>query len=373
MKRSARTGMRDSARRRQRLKLIQHDVPALSLPSPGSQASTGSVVPASFSDADLDARITQRLDAALTASVHGELDALRVELARLRAEGMDAQADAAASAPSTPAQAAPAQAEKTTSAAGSSPVTATASTPAQNDTSSAQKSAGASAKSAAKPAKKSVAKSAARPAKDAASGVRVVTRKSISGDAAREDSAPSLARVAPKERAPEGLAARCIAHAGQHYRGATEDEVIEAWNAMRERFHLSPENKIVARRALLKWLQRSKNVCASNVHWYGDFVAIRSCGVRVPNQHPASGTDGWFILFDPNGDAVMREALFSEAFETPSSRYAGAVPRLGKPAWLSEERRAAAAARHGGADLRPFSPETADDLSAQDFFRGRAE
>lgn len=372
MKRSARTGMRDSARRLQRLKLIQHDVPDVSLPASGGESTSQIPVAPSVSDADLDARIARRVEAALAASVHEELDALRIEVARLRDRATTAAPAAQSSeTPSAAASPKPAASDASTQPAEQPPTPSPQrSAHATSDTAPAATPVPSASRTA--PAAKSPR--AARPKKkDASPNVRVVTRKSISGDAAREDAAPSLARVAPKEPASDGLAARCIAHAGQHYRGATEEEVIEAWNAMRERFHLSPENKIVARRALLKWLQRSKNVCASNVHWYGDFVAIRSCGVRVPNHHPASGTDGWFILFDPNGDAVMRDALFSEAFETPNTRYAGAVPRLGKPAWLSEERRAAAAARHGGADLRPFSPETADDLSAQDFFRGRAE
>lgn len=356
MKRSARAAVRDPARRSLRLQLIQHDVPTLTVPTAAESVpaatgvSTGAPAPSAtppLSKEQLHALIEETVEARVQelveAAVQKQTHTLRAALDVAQESGSKAGREASA---------AP---EYTTEPYG------------QDDSSPAATSA-----SVAHVASAPVRKDKER-APESNAGVRVVTRKSISGDAARSDAPPSLARVASPAREQSGLAARCIAHAGQHYRGATEDEVIDAWNAMRERFHLSPENKIVARRALLKWLQQSKNVCASNVHWYGDFVAVRSCGVRVPKNHPAFGTDGWFILFDPNGDAVMREPLFSEAFETPNKRYAGAVPRLGKPAWLSEERRAAAAARHGGADLRPFSPETADDLSSQDFFRGRAE
>jgi len=369
MKRSARAAVRDSARRSLRLQLIQHDVPSLALaassPTPTTVASSASHQGLS-EDAIaklIDERIATKVQELTDAAVQKHLQALQ-EHARQDAalRTSDAvQPTVEQTIATTHAKAAQYQLRE--SADVTEPYSAQ----------DADESVSPAAHHAADARPAAASHATNEPAAASTSGVRVVTRKSISGDAARHEAAPSLARVAHVDREQSGLAPRCIAHAGQHYRGATEDEVTEAWNAMRERFHLSPENKIVARRALLKWLQQSKNVCASNVHWYGDFVAIRSCNVRVAKSHPAFGVDGWFILFDPNGDAVMREPLFSEAFETPNKRYAGAVPRLGRPAWLSEERRAAAAARHGGADLRPFSPETADDLSSQDFFRGRAE
>lgn len=359
MKRSARAASRDSAQRSLRLQLIQHDVPALALPlaeapaRPQGQhdqsATPIASIPQEKIDELLSGKIEARIQKLVQQSIQEHLDALSASSVAPAAKQATVTTHAA--------QHAVGEVQDVTEPYSAPPADAPSDA---SPTAHSRKPAFSNAQ-------------AATPAAGTTSGVRVVTRKSISGDAARTDATPSLARVAPVDREQSGLAPRCIAHAGQHYRGATEDEVIEAWNAMRERFHLSPENKIVARRALLKWLQQSKNVCASNVHWYGDFVAIRSCNVRTAKSHPAFGVDGWFILFDPNGDAVMREPLFSEAFETPNKRYAGAVPRLGKPAWLSEERRATAAARHGGADLRPFSPETADDLSAQDFLRGRAE
>lgn len=400
MKRSTRAMVRDSARRSQRLQLIQHDVPQLAVSSPADQSST-SAAPALTSsgssdkarantalahtalDAQISAVVETRVETLVREQVQAHLKELRE--AAERAAQDSGQTRVSADAPmsqlhipeETPAsiagdeRTAPYEIEEESSghlAASSDVPRSQASAPSKATVRAATDTAVRTAKR-----EKIKTERAASDIKPAGPAVRVVTRNKISGEAARADAPPSLARTATPEREQSGLAARCLAHAGQHYRGATEDDVVEAWKAMRERFHLSPENKIVARRALLKWLQRSKNVCASNVHWYGDFVAVRSCAVRVPSTHPASGADGWFVLFDPNGEGFMREPLFTEAFETPSTRYAGAVPRMSRPAWISEERRAAAAARHGGADLRPFSPETADDLSAQDFSRGRAE
>ncbi len=208
---------------------------------------------------------------------------------------------------------------------------------------------------------------------DVSSRVRVVSRKQISAKSVEEETAPSLARPAKVDREKAARAARCLAHAGQHYRGATEADVIDAWNAMRERFHVSADNKIVARRALLQWLQRERNVCANNIHWYGDLVAVRSCHIRVAPDHHGYGVDGWFLLFDPNGDGFLRSPLFAEAFETPNSFSAASTPRLIRPAWLSEENRERAAITQGGPGRRAFSPETADALTSEDFFRGRAE
>lgn len=380
MKRSTRAVVRDSARRTQRLQLIQHDVPTLAMPSPVESASTSSA-PA-LSDQALETQISAAVKTQVADLVREQVQAHLKELREAHAT----VPGTVAAAPSLDASAISEQSpESIADQERTAPYEIEEEPPAHEDTpphTHAAKKASDSVKSAVRAAtdtairtakrEKAEAKHGTQGASPAGPAVRVVTRNKISGDAARSE-APALARKATPERQQSGLAARCLAHAGQHYRGATEEDVLEAWKAMRERFQLSPDNKIVARRALLKWLQRSKNVCASNVHWYGDFVAVRSCGVRVPSTHPASGTDGWFVLFDPNGDGFMREPLFTEAFETPSTRYAGAVPRMGRPAWISEERRAAAAARHGGADLRPFSPETADDLSAQDFSRGRAE
>lgn len=380
MKRSTRAITRDSAQRSQRLQLIQHDVPQLKVSAPVEHASA-SAAPA-LSSQEIDARISEaveaRVDALVRKKVQVHLNELR-EVAETTAQAnvyASSASDASALAPTPESEAAdertaPYNIQEETSDDGA----ASQAVPTATSSSSSKTAVRAATDTAIRSAgrEKTTAQRSASGTQATGPAVRVVPRNKISGDAARSDAPPSLARKATPEREQSGLAARCLAHAGQHYRGATEDDVIEAWKAMRERFHLSPENKIVARRALLKWLQRSKNVCASNVHWYGDFVAVRSCGVRVSSTHPAFGADGWFVLFDPNGDGFMREPLFTEAFETPGTRYAGAVPLMGRPAWISEERRAAAAARHGGADLRPFSPETADDLSAQDFFRGRAE
>lgn len=357
MKRSTRAAVRDASRRAQRLQLIRHDVPQIDVPAAAAaDVPSSTPTPTQQGVKDLDAKISAAIDAQVEALVRDQVQA-HVHALRTEAERV------AQSSATQPSSTQPSAANPSSTAAEASPVEEHTA-PYATDAESSQPTAA---------SKTSASEAAAPSAKTTGPAVRVVTRSTISGDAARQDAPPSLARKATPERAQSGLAARCLAHAGQHYRGATEEDVIDAWNAMRERFHLSPDNKIVARRALLKWLQRSKNVCASNVHWYGNFVAIRSCGVRVKNTHPAAGADGWFVLFDPNGEGFMREPLFSEAFETPKTRYAAAVPRLGRPAWISEERRAAAAARHGGMDVRPFSPETADDLSAADFFRGKAE
>lgn len=211
------------------------------------------------------------------------------------------------------------------------------------------------------------------PASPTAPKVRVVPRNPVSGAQAMGDAPVSLARRAPSRSGQPELAPRCLPHSGQHYLGATEEDATAVWHAMRERYRLSPETKIVARRGVMEWLQKQRNVCQNSVHWYGDFVAVRSCPVRAPEGHPAHGTDGWYILFDPNGETFLRVPLFAEAFDAPDSRHAGVVPQLARPAWLSEERRAAAAARHGLGDTRPFAPETADDLTSNDFYRGTAE
>lgn len=381
MKRSTRAVVRDSARRTQRLQLIQHDVPTLAVSSPAAPEPTTDAP--TFTNQALEAQISAAVKTQVADLVREQVQA---HLKELREAHAAVPGRPVADPPTTEPEIDEPTPESLEEEDRTAPYEIEEEPPtieeATSDTSAAK--AADSVKAAIRAAtdtairtakrEKAEAKHSTLSAPPAGPTVRVVTRNKISGDAARSEApAPSLARKATPERQQSGLAARCLAHAGQHYRGATEEDVIEAWNAMRERFQLSPDNKIVARRALLKWLQRAKNVCASNVHWYGDFVAVRSCGVRVPSTHPASGADGWFVLFDPNGEGFMREPLFTEAFETPSTRYAGAVPRMGRPAWISEERRAAAAARHGGADLRPFSPETADDLSAQDFSRGRAE
>lgn len=203
-------------------------------------------------------------------------------------------------------------------------------------------------------------------------GVRVVARNPVSGSAAIEG-ASTLARRAPSKSGQPELSPRCLGHTGLHYQGATQEDATAAWQAMRDRYRLAPENKVLPRRAIIDWLKNQRTVCPDSVHWYGDFVVIRSCPVRAPEGHASQGTDGWWVLFDPNGDGYLRTALFADAFDAPDSRFAGVVPRVVKPAWISEERRLAAAARVGKVDARPFSMDSAEDLSAADFTRGVAE
>ena len=183
----------------------------------------------------------------------------------------------------------------------------------------------------------------------------------------------SVARRAPARSAQPELSPRCLAHGGLHYQGATEEDVLDAWQAMRERYRLTPENKVMPRRALIDWLRNQRSVCSESIYWHGDFVAVRSCPVRAAQDHPAHGKDGWWVLFDPNGDAFLRSAFFADTFDAPDSRFAGVVPRVVRPAWLAEERRVAAAARVGKADARPFSVDSAEELVAADFTRGLAE
>ena len=355
MKRSAHAAVRDPSRRAQRIQLLQHDVPTLEVPAPAGGSAAASSAPVAISDATLSRLVDERLQGLLPellarkVSVHREELTEEVAAASLQAVET-ANADVRA-----------AEAVQAASAAtGTAPVSKEAASPVS-----------ASPPAAAAPPKQSataeVKSSATTP------NVRVVARNPISGAAAMGDSAPSLARKASPQSNQPALAPRCFAHAGQHYLGASEDDVIAAWSAMRERFRLTPENKTVARRALLDWLQRTRTVCASNIHWYGDFVAVRSCPVRVLEDHPGHGVDGWFLLFDPNGESFLRAPLFAEAFDAPDARHSGVVPQMARPAWIAEERRAAAAARHGGELTRPFSPETADDLTSNDFFRGLAE
>lgn len=230
-----------------------------------------------------------------------------------------------------------------------------------------------SAPSSARPATPAPVSAAPMPHTPTSPNVRVVARNPVSGALAMGDAPMSLARRAPARSDQPELAPRCLPHSGQHYLGATEEDAIAVWHAMRDRYRLTPETKIVARRGVMEWLQKQRNVCQNSVHWYGDFVAVRACPVRAPEGHPAHGADGWYVLFDPNGESFLRIPLFAEAFDAPDSRHAGVVPQLARPAWLSEERRAAAAARHGFGDTRPFAPETADDLTSSDFYRGKAE
>lgn len=349
MKRSAPAAVRDPSRRAQRIRLLQHDVPTLE--ATGLTAVAPSAAPRSepaITDATLQRLIDERLAALLPRMVQAKVDVLGEELR----DTVDASL----------------RDESSIELPLNTPVS-------EQDIHDHEMSSSRLDSGVVSPSSREVSSSSVdMPASPPAPKVRVVSRNPISGAAALSDkSAPSLARKAPAHSTQPALASRCFAHAGQHYLGATEDDVIAAWSAMRERFRLTPENKIVARRSLLDWLQRTRTVCASNIHWYGDFVAVRSCPVRVAETHPGHGVDGWFLLFDPNGDSFLRSQLFAEAYDSPDARHSGVVPQMLRPAWVSEDRRAAAAARHGGEGSRPFSPETADDLTANDFFRGLAE
>lgn len=352
MKRSALVAVRDASRRAQRFDLLRYDVPDIVAPSEGvlpaaSSASTPEGLDPKAMETLVNEGLQQMLPALVDAKVQALGGALRAEVQEESAQ-LQAQLEEGLSSAAQPVQAAHATASATTasSAAASSFAPQSPSAPA---------------------AKSAPASAATAPA------VRVIQRKSLSGEAALREGVPSLARKAPAQQTQPALAPRCLAHASQHYLGASEEDVLAVWNSMRERYRLTPENKIVPRRSFLDWLQRERNVCASNIHWYGDFVAVRSCPVRLPEDHPGHGVDGWFLLFDPNGETFLRAQLFAEAYEASPQALSGGTPKLARPAWVSEERRAAASARQGADGARPFSPDTADDLTSNDFFRGLAE
>lgn len=373
MKRSASDAGRTPTRRAQRLDLLRHDISSLPA-TPAAPAGAPTTEAAGLSGgpslAQIEALVDARVEALVPAMVEARLAALRAELAtRPTATLEDAPSEAlAADAPAATPDASSSDAAPAVPAA---QAPATAATPAPQAPAAQAPTAQPSTPAASAAPKAEAAQKPSAAAKTPA--VRVVQRNEISGEAALRDASASLARRAPSQSAQPSMAPRCLAHASQHYLGATEDDLVAAWQAMRERFRLTPETKIQPRRALLEWLQRSRNVCTSNIHWYGDYFAVRACPVRLPEDHPGHGVDGWLIGFDPNGETFLRAPLFAEAFESPSHVQSGVVPKLVRPAWVSEARRAEAAARRGGEASRPFSPETADDLSADDFFRGLAD
>lgn len=360
MKRTLSGSPREGARRAQRLALLRHDVPSAVFSAEASRelSTPSSTAPAPLPpvSAPVDMDAVKQL---VTAEISSRMDALL-------------QANALAAPVATPSVGAvvavesPPVAAPVVNAPLPRAVVVESAAPLEDEPSRGLASA---APAATAPATTAPA-ATAMPTNT--TGVRVVTRNQISGDAALESSS-SLARRAPSRSTQPELSPRCLAHTGLHYQGATQEDVLAAWQAMRDRYRLEPENKVLPRRALIDWLKNQRTVCPDSVYWYGDFVVIRSCPVRSPEGHAAAGVDGWWVLFDPNGDGYLRTSFFADAFDAPDSRFAGVVPRLVRPAWISEERRLAAAARAGKADARPFSTDSVEDLGASDFTRGLAE
>lgn len=336
------TTSRDAGRRAQRFSLLSHDVPSLTLPQPASLAGVTNAV---VDTKAIEAKVHEALRESLSADIQNRVATLVEErlVSILNAEnGAAVMAVPLAAQPVSVAPEMTAPIEEPAVVAERSDVTSLAE---RRETA---------------------------PLPASTTGVRVVARNPVSG-AAAVDSSASLARRAPTKSGQPELSPRCLPHTGQHYQGATQEDVVSAWQAMRDRYRLTPENKVLPRRSFIDWLKNQRSVCPDSVHWYGDFVVVRSCPVRAPENHASAGTDGWWMLFDPNGDGFLRTTLFHDAFDAPDSRLAGVVPRVIRPAWISEERRIAAAARAGKLDARPFSADSAEDLTAADFTRGFAE
>lgn len=336
------TTSRDASRRAQRFSLLSHDVPSLALPQ---VAATGVGANAPVDTKAIEAKVQDALRESLSSDIQARVAALVEERLASILHAQDGAEAIAVPLATQPVSAAPAILETTevpAFVAERSDVTPMAE---RRET-------------------------AAMPA--STTGVRVVARNPVSG-AAAVDSSASLARRAPAKSGQPELSPRCLPHTGQHYQGATQEDVVSAWQAMRDRYRLTPENKVLPRRSFIDWLKNQRSVCPDSIHWYGDFVVVRSCPVRAPENHASVGAEGWWMLFDPNGDGFLRTTLFHDAYDAPDSRFAGVVPRVIRPAWISEERRVAAAARAGKLDARPFSADSAEDLTAADFTRGFAE
>lgn len=158
--------------------------------------------------------------------------------------------------------------------------------------------------------------------------------------------------------------ARSLIDGGEHYRGATESDLVDAWREMRRQFGMNTQNKLKARTAMRDWLRKKRNVSPESVVWYGDFVAVRSCDARTRKPERARQEDGWFLAVDPNRSGYRDSHIFDEAFVAKSVLQPGAVDDLVAPAWISEAVRLLEAQKVGKGQARPFVPGSMDDITS---------
>lgn len=170
--------------------------------------------------------------------------------------------------------------------------------------------------------------------------------------------------AAPARSADRREPARSLIDGGEHYRGATESDLVDAWREMRRQFGTNTQNKLKARTAMRDWLRKKRNVSPESVLWYGDFVAVRSCDVRTRQPERARLEDGWFLAVDPNRAGYRENHIFDEAFTAKSVLKPGAVDDLVSPAWVSEAVRLLEAQKVGKGQARPFVPGSIDDITS---------